>query len=304
MAEITRITPGQVLYAPVTKDKHGSTAKRTVIRLAKVKEVFPDEDYVIASVDEGPNIRYFKNDVAKWRVTPPAGHPKAASSPEDRDIFQDGSRLAAPDELFSTHFFYHVDKVVSDFSDVFAKAAKTELTGMVFYPAQIKTTSHCIYDSPVLEEAVKKIAADLGLEKAEVNSATLLMCEWASLHADHNWLGKDFLSVVMHTGRHPYVMQTLHTEVKDFTKNLTSIDVPTTTRLLCVGDVFIFDPTTPHTAAPRRPADGQLLVMLQFELKDSDVADRASILERFKPKTDTVRGVNVFKDDLMYQDLS
>ena len=85
---------------------------------------------------------------------------------------------------------------------------------------------------------------------------------------------------MLYTGEHPYVMQTLHSEVHEGLPK-----VVTTTRVIGKGDCFVFDPTTPHMAAPKYCSADQLLVMLQVELRDGSEGDRAKLVELFRPTT-------------------
>lgn len=190
--------------------------------------------------------------------------------------------LRVPAGLGSHHFFYRtkaprfnradVDAVVAaarSYVETFGigaaeirmlGAAKLE-AGLAGAGDALRRLSQCVQDSPI------RIGLDV-----------VLVCEWASPHIDHAFAGKAFCSFVLATGEHPYIMQTMHTEVVGG-----AMEIVTSTRVLNEGDGFVFDPLTPHLAVPKYSSDDQLLVMLHIELEDGSEEDRAKLLEVFPP---------------------
>jgi hypothetical protein len=125
--------------------------------------------------------------------------------------------------------------------------------------------------------ALERICARLGLDPAADN-ASVLACEWAPPHEDSCYEGAAFLSHVLHTGEHPYVMSMFHTRR---TPGSRAFELRTSTRVLSVGETYVFDPTVPHSAAPAYPSSGALLVLLQAELNLRQPQDYRAVLERF-----------------------
>lgn len=195
-----------------------------------------------------------------------------------------GNRMPVPAQLESAHFFYKtvMRRPGRDEFEVIVNAAMCWAAQKTFETAEIA--------APTLEElgaidarsfvAVSRVTAEnLSFPTMGCSHPTLLMCEWAQTHADESFAGSAFASLVLHTGPHPYVMETFTT-----IQNHHGLQkVCKTQHTLSVGDVFVFDPTTPHMATPTRPSDGQRLILLQVELPDSSEGDRQRILEFFPP---------------------
>lgn len=110
---------------------------------------------------------------------------------------------------------------------------RTELTRMV---------------PPSAVAAYDKLLSELGVTDYVTHYPAVLACRWALPHDDGTFAGKAFLSLVLHTGPEPYVMSMFATTGR---RNRTVVDI---TRTLRTGDVFIFDPTVPHMAAPQGAA--------------------------------------------------
>jgi hypothetical protein len=215
-----------------------------------------------------------------------------------REPYQDGCRLAIPEGVKNSHFLYHVDVPALSPLDCFAKIAKDFVGRNRLSSSKIDAVSirknNAIIDE--LAQPFERIVDALGLTAEEAERETLLVCEWASVHADPTFAGKAFISVVVHTGPQPYVMQLASTGVRMARGGGRILTLPKSVCQLNVGDVILFDPTTPHMAAPKRPMDGQLLVLLQFELDDPDDESRAQLLSRFRPKEGVLTGELVFSD--------
>lgn len=193
-----------------------------------------------------------------------------------------GSRMAVPASLNARHFFYRTEAPAFNAEDVrmVVDAARRHVEEVGIGVAEIKLLSSSSLGRAAAgaSEALQRLSEAIPHRSLQTGEAGVLVCEWASPHVDESYAGSAFWSFVLDTGEHPYVMQTLHSEVHE---GLPA--VVTTTRVICKGDSFVFDPTTPHLAAPKYCSADQLLVMLQVELKDGSEDDRANILDLFRP---------------------
>lgn len=146
---------------------------------------------------------------------------------------------------------------------------------------------------PEAEPALHRLAASMGLEAFD---ADIVFCEWAAVHEDGFYLGSSFVSLVVHTGPNPYYMQTVLTrDGFDEGDGNHAFRVDKVHAVLNQGDVLVFDPTVPHMAAPTRPADGQLLVLLQWVMPTQTPEELAELGSRFIPQgvADDIRDVMV-----------
>jgi hypothetical protein len=137
-------------------------------------------------------------------------------------------------------------------------------------------------NKPEAAAALTRLASQLGVDMAR-NKVCILVCEWARPHDDSDYRGSAFVSLVLSTGRYPYVLNMLHTRKSPGPR---SQSVVSQTRLLKTGDVVVFDPTTPHMAAPARPHDSSLLVILQAELDLGSDEDMVRVLQKFPRHVD------------------
>ena len=194
-----------------------------------------------------------------------------------------GNRLDVPAAVNGRHFFYKTASLAFNRADCNAvfRGVETLIAEGGLHPGQIDT-----FTAKDLKRVDKKaFDAWMRLVKAlpaSADSPRIVVCEWASPHVDESYAGTAFLSTVLHTGPVDYVLQTIHTTQGDDR-------VPrlhTETRVLRRGDSFVFDPTTPHCAMPKTLDGGHLLVLLQAELPDEEVADRARILSECPPLPD------------------
>jgi hypothetical protein len=199
--------------------------------------------------------------------------------------FTDGNRLAVPREVASHHFFYKVRPMSFDQDDldlVLGAAKKYEQ----LFPIPIGDIG--VLRVPLLTritpEAVRpfdRIISAMGTSDEHRERAAILVTHWAAPHVDEKYHGNAFLSYVLHTGPEPYVIQAFHTEVSKGrcpAQSLTS-----STRTVETGELLMLDPTTPHLAAPARPADGQLLVLIQIIIDETDLEDRLELIKRYPP---------------------
>lgn len=190
------------------------------------------------------------------------------------------SRKALPGAVNSRHFFYLSTRpnVPTAAVETVVAAAQSLVRERGLLPAQIEA-----FSSKQLEGAQNGAGNALmslrrALKLPADTPSAVVACEWASPHVDELFAGQAFVSLVLHTGPEPYVVQTLHTEHRVDGNTLV-----TSTRMLRQGDVMVLDPTVAHFAAPRSPGSNQLLVLLQFELPDQTELDRANLLKQFPP---------------------
>lgn len=201
--------------------------------------------------------------------------------------FTNGNRLAVPEEVKGAHFFYKTAPVAlnAQYSDLVTAAALKYAENVGLNPAEIVVLRHAELEAqiPGARSAFEFLLDEMseGVLGSERGAAGVLVCEWANPHIDSSFEGYNFFSQVLHTGPEPFIMQTFHTFVP--TKGQRKHNIECSTRVLNKGDAFVFDPTTAHMVAPRRPGEGQLLVMLQLVISESDAAAREELLSRFAP---------------------
>jgi hypothetical protein len=188
-----------------------------------------------------------------------------------------GNRMRVPDALGGRHFFYKTAPPQFDEWDVdlVVRTIKSTVQSRGLACAEIQTFSARGLDVEVdgAGDAMRRLARLMPGRELRLCEPSVLVCEWASVHVDETFSGAAFLSFVLHTGEHPYVMQTLHTDEVRGLQEVTS-----TTRVLSKGDGFVFDPTTAHMVAPRYSATGQMLIVIQAEMRDADESDRRALL--------------------------
>jgi len=195
----------------------------------------------------------------------------------------DGNRLPVPAIVGSAHFCYLTDAPTLDPTDVktvveTAKASKT-LTpwGIEVLDHQSQLFKEDPQALEALQRLVRKVRCFLGGRRRK---AELVVCQWTQLHVDHEFLGRAFYSIVLHTGPEPYLLYLLHTAPdKDGGSSVTHGGA----LVLDAEKAFVFDPTTPHQALPMRPHQDNLLILLQFQLVDETVEDREALLRRLVP---------------------
>lgn len=130
-------------------------------------------------------------------------------------------------------------------------------------------------------EALERLGEPLTrLECASGTPPEILVTAQAFPHTDPAYAGHAFLSLVLHTGPTAYLMETFHVG-RSFTGEP---DAFTSARVISTDDWFVFDPTTPHFAAPLHPHEDSLLILLQLELSDQDRDDRKAILRELPPR--------------------
>lgn len=212
-----------------------------------------------------------------------------------RAHYADGNRMVVPDVVNSKHFFYKTPSLAFELQQLqlVTKAALAYVDRFGLKPAEIG-----LLRFPELEftldgagEALEQLLHAMTLPQGfDRSMAGVLVCEWVNPHIDRTFSGRAFINHVLHTGPEPYIMQTFHVFVpptrppQPGARTLPPVqNIESSTRVLEVGTTFLFDPTTAHMVAPRRPGDGQLLVLLQTFLKDETDADRAAILAAFPP---------------------
>jgi len=209
-----------------------------------------------------------------------------------------GNRLTVPDCVPLRHFIFKMNPPEFNEASVsmLTEAVMTYLRNIDIGPADVLGISPAEIGGDAFYSALDHIESAFNLSKSERKTATIIACEWAPIHTDQSYAGKSLLTLVLHTGRHPYVMQTMHAEAIDYGYAGAALSAKTSNVLLQKGDALIFDPTTPHTAVPRFSATGQILVLLQFEIDDGDERQRQQILDRFSIDDAGIVGMLVFRD--------
>lgn len=216
-----------------------------------------------------------------------------------RTKYKNGNRLAVPEVVKGKHFFYKTQAVKLDATMV-NKVVQAAIKHVEVYglnPAQIELLRHTQLEKQVkgAGAAFEDLLGCMGEGASGTNRAMsgILVCDWANPHIDEGFVDYAFLSVVLHTGPEPYIMQTFHTYVP--TKGRRIQKVESSTRCLKVGDMFMFDPTTAHMVMPRKTGSEQLLVMLQVVLRDSNDNEREGLLKTYPPLDNDVDGDDVFE---------
>jgi len=190
-----------------------------------------------------------------------------------------GNRLPVPRSVSGPHFFYKTRAPVLNTAD--AQVVIDAIRSCRKRPADCHATQWRKND-PVFKRHRKRKEALARLTRAMQSFTGLrlevevIACRWVLPHVDDGFAGESFYSVVLHTGPAEYVVQTMHTEP-------TSEGYPTVhyhREIVAVGDAFVFDPTTPHMAAPVEPHKEQMLILLQMVVKDRNLAERAALLKR------------------------
>jgi hypothetical protein len=144
---------------------------------------------------------------------------------------------------------------------------------------------------PEIQDALDAAVKAVGLP---IEDAELVICEWAAVHADYTFAGRTFASLVVSTGRNPYYMQSVLTHKSDLEMDDTW-QVDDAKLILKQGDVFVFDPTVPHMAVPTRPADGQLLVLMQWAIPTEDELAMANLLGQFPKQREEENRLDFFQ---------
>jgi hypothetical protein len=180
------------------------------------------------------------------------------------------------------HFFYRAATPVLDQADI--KAVGDAVMDIVVEygigVAEIQVFNCKQFAELASEAAVasfQRLIEGLGLDVA-ADRVSLLACEWASPHDDSSFCGSAFLSLVLRTGDSPYVMSMFHHRRMPDSR---ALDLITTTRVLKPADLVVFDPTIPHMAAPGRPNEKALLVLLQAEVDIEQPGALQALVQRF-----------------------
>ena len=192
-----------------------------------------------------------------------------------------GNRLPLGEGVRSQHFLYKTTgfpleplacgRVIS--------AAKSWVRERPLYPGQVALALPETLDRPTRVALLRLLEPVLKLTCLAVPRVDLTITHQAFPHVDSIFAGSSFLSRVLHTGPYPYAIETLHTQ-----KQADGVQaLMPSSRVVSAGDWFVFDPTTAHLAAPLKPSHSNLLVLLQFELRDQEMIDRERILQELPP---------------------
>lgn len=196
-----------------------------------------------------------------------------------------GNRLPVPKALGSHHFFYYTNPPAFDPKHVkcVVEHIKAQLDRQTYRSTEVSlfTYQELMGSSKSVADAFCALMDAFKSPVIRREQADVLACQWAPAHVDDSFAGSAFYSVVLHTGPHPYIMELLHTQKQRYDKS--QLNVVNTAKELRCGDAFIFDPTTPHYAAPKIPHQRELLILLQTELNDDTKEERKLLLKAHPP---------------------
>jgi hypothetical protein len=189
------------------------------------------------------------------------------------------SRAALPNRA-QPHFVYKAKSPdvnpadMTRVSDVVCDWAQTKLSRSIGDVAQLRLSEFRERASNRASEALDRMIGVIGPNEAA--DFSLLACEWAAPHDDCQFLGRAFASLVLHTGPFPYVLTMMNSR-----KCGQGLALEQRSRELKRGDFFVFDPSTPHMAAPSRPHQDSLLVLLQADVSMADSSEQDGLLKSF-----------------------
>ena len=165
--------------------------------------------------------------------------------------------------------FEWLNRMIDDYTSVngLGEAAKIDVLN-------VKPT--CASEVDSFERIKKACGFDFDISKFEV-----LFCSWASLHNDPDWAGNVFVNLVLHTGPSGYVVGA---HGVNYAKEGAVPVVTTQAYRVEVGDLFVLDPTVPHSAHPAYPSDGSFLAVLQVSLPFGNESEKLQIFEKLKPQ--------------------
>jgi len=200
-----------------------------------------------------------------------------------------GNRLAVPAALNDArHFFYRTQPPALSEEDrtLICEAVLAHYRTIPCMGSEVDVLSRGVILGwgAAVRDAVERLdSAMLSLGPKSMGALVdLLACRWAGPHSDEPFAGEAFYSFVLHTGPSPYTMNLFYTDRERHGERLPTVTC--SSHRLKVGDAFVFDPTTPHLAAPEEPRDGQLLLLAQCTLKDKNARERAELVEVMPPR--------------------
>lgn len=197
-----------------------------------------------------------------------------------------GNRLAVPRQIAGRHFLYRTRAPILDSADaaLIVEAVQdqwSDFQGEAGCHIEVFSAGQLAHSRAGVAEALGRLSEALRLPITRSHHAAVLACHWAPPHIDESFAGVAFYSTVIHTGPYPYVMQTLDMEANRGSPELPGLH--TNSRILCTGDAFVFDPTTPHWVMPQVSHQEALLILLQTEVADADASERARLLTQLPP---------------------
>lgn len=197
----------------------------------------------------------------------------------------DGNRLCVPAPVKGAHLLYLANRpqVCPKAMALLAQEVCRYLENTGLNATEIDLLSERNQAQVLSPEAClarEQLVRELGWQDMPASSRAVLFCEWAPPHVDSSFAGKAFVSLVLHTGEEPYLVQTFHTK-RHTNEDPDPIALTTTSRLLRPGDLMVLDPCTPHMAAPVRSSRDALLIMLQVEWPDATAEEREALIKRF-----------------------
>lgn len=196
--------------------------------------------------------------------------------------YADGNRLPLAAGLSSFHNAYLADVAAPDSADVeqvLQEVARRKPPQELPYTEIVVLTKGCF--SQDTWDAVQRLAQSYCPPGANLNSCSVLLARLAAVHSDESFEGDFFVSRVLAAGPNGYLFQAFHSKVVGNTHRYLEVDC--TELLLKAGDVLVFDPTTPHMAAPVMPKEDTVLVLLQLEVRVPDEESLAHLVEHLPP---------------------
>jgi len=188
-------------------------------------------------------------------------------------------RLSITPGITGRHFLYKaaINPLPAGLVRTLVSYTRTQVQTWPLRPFQIG-----LMDERQLEEPAR--AAFRGLRALlppilRDGAAGLVVCEQMAAHNDPDYAGYAFASVVLATGAQPYLIQLFQSQVD----STGALELASSACAMHTGDCVIFDPMTPHMVAPLRPADDQLLVMLQVEVPGGTSDKREHLLADLPP---------------------
>lgn len=202
----------------------------------------------------------------------------------------EGNRLPVPSQIAGQHLLYLAQRpaVSKEAMALLANEVLRYIRDTGMDAAEIDLLGERSQEERLSAEAVQareQLVHELGWQNMPSHSRAVLFCEWAPPHVDSSFAGKAFVSLVLHTGDEPYLVQAFHTR-RHTNEDPDPIELTTTSRVLRPGDLMVLDPCTPHMAAPVRSSRDAFLIMLQVEWPDATELERAELVSRFPAADD------------------
>lgn len=196
--------------------------------------------------------------------------------------YDEGNRLPVAAGLVSRHNVYLAKAQAPEAADVALVLQEVAQQRPVqqMPPAGVQVLNRGTFSKDAWA-AVERIAALSCPPGMNLGPCSLVLTRLGAVHSDETFEGDFFVSRVLTAGPRGYLFQAFHSEVVG--KQHPSFLVDCTDRVLEAGDVLVFDPTTPHMAAPLAPEADTVLVLLQLEVHVPDEETLSRLVEHLPP---------------------